>query len=41
MSSDAPVLTAPVVDPYSVRAAFGSLKRIRIEVLGGLVVGLA
>ncbi|SDS18387.1 SulP family inorganic anion transporter [Microlunatus soli] len=28
-------------DPYTVRAAFGSLRRMRIEVLGGLVVALA
>ncbi|HEY9290559.1 MAG TPA: SulP family inorganic anion transporter [Microlunatus sp.] len=28
-------------DPYTVRAAFRSLKRMRIEVLGGLVVALA
>lgn len=41
MSSDASTPSAPVVDPYSVRAAFGSLRRLRTEVLGGLVVGLA
>ncbi|QDP97805.1 SulP family inorganic anion transporter [Microlunatus elymi] len=31
----------PAQDPYSVRAAFRSLTRMRIEILGGLVVALA
>ena len=41
MSSDAPVLSSAAIDPYSVRAAFRSVERLRIEVLGGLVVALA
>lgn len=41
MSSDTHALTEPALDPYSVKAAFGSVSRMRIEVLGGLVVALA
>jgi SulP family sulfate permease len=40
MTSDAAALPA-VTDPYSVRSAFRSITRMRIEVLGGLVVALA
>lgn len=41
MSLDTRVLPTAVVDPYTVKAAFRSLTRMRIEVLGGLVVALA
>ena len=40
-SAPATPSTIPAPDPYSVRAAFRSPKRLRIEVLGGLVVALA